>query len=62
MANAQFEVTVGSKRPLEVKLVRRRNRRIAYMACALVLAVAAMYIPLSREDGLVVAVVNGTLG
>jgi hypothetical protein len=62
MANAQFEVTKGSKWPLEVKLVRRRNRRFAYLACALVLAVAAMYIPVSREDGLVAAAVNSTWG
>jgi hypothetical protein len=62
MANAQFEVTKGSKWPLEVKLVRRRKRHIAYLACALVLAVTAMYIPVSREGGLTAAVVNSTWG
>jgi hypothetical protein len=62
MANVQFEVTKGSKRPLEVKLVRRRKRRIAYLASALALVVAAIYIPVSREDGLVATVVNSTWG
>jgi hypothetical protein len=60
--NPQFEVTKGSKWPLEVKLVKRRNRHIAYLACALVLAVCAMYIPVTREGGLVDAVVNSTWG
>jgi hypothetical protein len=62
MADAQFEVTNGSKSQLKVKLTRRRNHRIAYLACALVLAVAAMDIHVSREDGLVAALVNSTWG
>lgn len=61
MANAQIEVSKGSKWPLEVKFVRRRNRRIVYVACALGIAVAAMYIPLSREDGSVAAAVTSKL-
>jgi hypothetical protein len=62
MANAQFEVTKGSKSPPKVKLTRRRNHRIAYLTCAPSLAVAAMDVHVSREDGLVAAVVNSTWG
>jgi len=62
MANAQFEVTKGSKWPLEVKLVKRRNRRIVYLACAVILAAAAIYIPVSREERLVATVTGSTWG
>jgi hypothetical protein len=61
MANARFEVTKGSERPLEVTLTKRRGSRPAYLACALVLGVAALY-AIASWDGVFAAIAGSTWG
>ncbi|SAK86281.1 hypothetical protein AWB76_06791 [Caballeronia temeraria] len=62
MEHPQVEVKkVAQSRPDE-KLMGRRTRRIALLACALVLAFAAMQVALPREEGFAAALINSTWG
>jgi hypothetical protein len=61
MEHPELEVRKGAESRLDEELSGRRTRRIALLACALVLTFAAMYIPVPA-GGFAAALVDSTWG